>query len=119
MISELTNSAGRRPGKGDDSSFAGAVVGLPHRRDLAVQRADDPTVTLGGHNRDGRRGAVKAPVEICLNHLAPLLIRHSGKHRVAGDTCILHKDVQMTELFGDLLDHRPGQFRISDTMLTR
>src|SRR6516164_1910747 len=110
---------GGRPAKSDDPSFAGAVVGLPHCRNLAVERADvdDPTVALRRHDRDNRRGAVKTPVEIRLDHPVPLLVGHPGKQGVAGDPCVVHQDVEVSELLGDILDHRPGFLGIADVRL--
>jgi hypothetical protein len=89
---------------------------LPHRRDLSVQGTyvDDPAVTLSGHNRDSRRCTIKASTEIRLDHLTKLVVSHRGKQAVSGDAGIVHQDVQVTKLFGNSLNHRPGFCGISD-----
>ena len=46
---------------------------------------------------------VKGRLKVHLQHSIPLLLRHAKKQTVLGDTGIIDQDVNMSEVFHDLL----------------
>ena len=59
----------------------------------------------------------KHGVEVGLDHLQPVLVGHLAQHVVARDAGVVDQHVEVAELLGHALDHRPGLLRIGEVGL--
>src|SRR6266702_7677606 len=102
-----------------NASLGGRIIYLTELALLSVHRRDidySPP-TSGDHLFNHLLGYVEKACQVGIDNGLPVFIRHLAKHAVARDTGVIHKYVNLSDLFLDLLKCNNGRLPIADVAL--